>query len=106
MTQKALQEKIIQTLKQVYDPEIPSVSVYDLGLIYDIVCDPNKQTVNILMTLTSPNCPAADMIPADIEKALLTLPEITAVDISLTFSPPYDPKIHLKDDAKLILGWA
>ena len=106
MTPEALKEKIIQALKQVYDPEIPNVSVYDLGLIYDIVCNPSKKSVNILMTLTSPNCPAADMIPADIKKALLALPEIAEADISLTFFPPYDPKIHLSDDAKLILDWS
>lgn len=105
MTKKALQEKIIQTLKQVYDPEIPAVSVYDLGLIYDILCNPSKKSVAILMTLTSPNCPAAETIPADIKKALLALPAITEVDIALTFSPPYDPKKCMTEDAKLILGW-
>ncbi len=72
--EKQLKEKIIRAIKTVFDPEIP-VDVYELGLIYDIQILP-QNNVHILMTLTSPNCPAAETIPADVKNRVEMIKEI------------------------------
>ena len=81
-------ENIINAIKLVYDPEIP-VNVWDLGLIYEIKIFPINN-VYILMTLTSPNCPASETIPVDIEKAVREIEGVEEVKIELTFEPPYE----------------
>lgn len=82
-----LNDKIIRAIKTVYDPEIP-VDVYELGLIYEIDIKDNKD-VNVLMTLTSPSCPAAESIPSDIKNRIEMIKEINDVDVEITFDPPY-----------------
>ena len=96
-----LKEKVVQAIKMVYDPEIP-VDVYELGLIYEI----NIFTINnvfILMTLTSPACPAAEMIPGDVEAKVKAVPEINDVTVEITFDPPYTQDM-MSEVAKLELG--
>jgi len=100
-TNKILKEKIIEILKTIYDPEIP-VNIYDLGLIYSLNIE-DDGIVNIIMTLTAPNCPIADQILDEIKYKLEKLEEIKEVKIKLTFSPPWDPS-RLSDEGKLELG--
>lgn len=97
-----LKQKVIDALKTVYDPEIP-VNIFDLGLIYEINIFP-VNNVFILMTLTSPSCPAAGQIPGDAEKAVKTIEGISDVKVELTFDPPYHQDM-MSDAAKLELGF-
>ena len=99
---KGLQDKIIQTLKTVYDPEIP-VDIYELGLIYEIKIYPINN-VFILMTLTSPACPSAEAIPSEVEARLKEIEEINDVTVEVTFDPPYSQEM-MSDVAKLELGF-
>ena len=96
-----LKERVIQALKTVYDPEIP-VDVYELGLIYEINIFPINN-VYILMTLTSPACPAAEMIPGDVEAKVKSIPGINDVTVEITFDPPYSQDM-MSEVAKLELG--
>ncbi len=97
---ESLKSKVIEALKEVYDPEIP-VDVYSLGLIYKINID-EKKNVHILMTLTSPNCPAAESMPAEIKDKVDTLKWTKNVTIEITFDPPYDISM-MSEEAKLEL---
>ena len=98
----SIEEKIVQMLKTVYDPEIP-VNVYDLGLIYKVEVDDDKN-VKIDMTLTAPNCPAADFILEDVRMKVESIDEIKSVDIQLVFEPEWD-KDMMSEEAKLELGF-
>lgn len=84
----ALGEKIIDTIKTVYDPEIP-IDIYELGLIYDVFVNEDRQ-VKILMTLTSPNCPVAESMPAEVEQKIKSIPEVTDVEVEMTFDPAWN----------------
>lgn len=97
-----LETDIVGVLKTIYDPEIPGVSIYELGLIYDIDVDDNND-VSITMTLTAPNCPMADEIIADVEQEVKNVPGVGSARISLTFDPPWDPSM-LSEEARLELG--
>ena len=97
-----LQEKVLQTLKTVYDPEIP-VDVYELGLIYEINIYP-VNNVYILMTLTSPSCPSAEVIPEEVEQKLRMIEGINEVKVEVTFDPPYSQEM-MSEAAKLELGF-
>ena len=99
---KMIEEKIVQMLRTVYDPEIP-VNVYDLGLISNIDVDDEKN-VSIEMTLTAPNCPAADFIIEDIRIKIESIEEVKSVDIKLVFEPEWD-KDMMSEEAKLELGF-
>lgn len=99
---EALKSEIIAKLKTVYDPEIP-VDIYELGLIYEIDIQENGH-VKITMTLTSPNCPAAEEIPADIEKKVGSLEQVKDLNIHITFDPPWD-KDMMSEEAQLELGF-
>ena len=96
------QEQIIEAIKQVHDPEIP-VNVYELGLIYEINIYPINN-VHILMTLTSPSCPAAEIIPGQVESNIRAIAGVNDVQIELTFDPPYSPD-KMTEEAKLTLGF-
>ncbi len=97
-----LEEKIISMLKTVYDPEIP-VDIYNLGLIYNI--DVNDEgDLKIDMTLTAPNCPAADFIVDDARIKLESIDGIKSVDIRIVFEPEWD-KDMMSEEAKLDLGF-
>ena len=97
-----LNNKIIRAIKTVYDPEIP-VDVYELGLIYEINIKDNKD-VHVLMTLTSPSCPAAESIPSDVKNRIEMIKEINDVDVEITFDPPYTSDL-MSEEAKLELGF-
>lgn len=97
-----LEERIIKMLKMVFDPEIP-VNIYDLGLIYNVDIDDEKN-VKILMTLTAPNCPAADFIVEDVRIKVEGIDEVNSVDIELTFEPTWDKEM-MTEEAKLELGF-
>lgn len=79
--------EIAERIRDVYDPEIP-VNVYDLGLIYDIQVDDFKN-VHIVMTLTSPGCPVAGILPGQVEEAARTTPGIGNTSVELTWDPPF-----------------
>ena len=102
MERAELNDKIIRAIKTVYDPEIP-VDVYELGLIYDIDIKKNKD-VHVLMTLTSPSCPAAESIPSDVKNRIEMIKEINDVDVEITFEPPYTSDL-MSEEAKLELGF-
>ena len=97
-----VEEKIVKMLRTVYDPEIP-VNVYDLGLIYSIEVDEEKN-VHIEMTLTAPNCPAADFIVEDVRMKIESIDDVKSVDIQLVFEPEWD-KDMMSEEAKLELGF-
>ena len=94
-------DKIIENLKEVYDPEI-SINIFDLGLIYDINLD-NLPQVTVTHTLTSAFCPAADFIIQDIKDATLLVEGVEEVDVITTFDPPFGPEM-MSEEAKLALG--
>ncbi len=100
--EKALKEQIIEMIKTCYDPEIP-VDVYALGLIYDIQVLPLGK-VYILMTLTSPNCPAAEQLPQEVKDKVLGIEQVQDVELELTFDPPYTTDM-MSEEAKLELGF-
>ncbi len=97
-----IEEKIVAMLKTVYDPEIP-VNVYDLGLIYKIDVSDNGEAV-LDMTLTAPNCPAADFIMEDIRQKVESVGGVTTATINLVFEPEWD-KDMMSEEAKLELGF-
>lgn len=99
---ESIKYDIIEGLKTIYDPEIP-VNIWDLGLIYQIDITPDYQA-NILMTLTSPNCPVAESLPASVKSMVEQIPELKKVNIQLTFSPPWSMD-KLSEEAKLELGF-
>lgn len=102
LPQSELREKVIAALKTVYDPEIP-VDVYELGLIYEISVFPINN-VFILMTLTSPSCPSAEVIPVEVEQRVKEIEGVSSVKVELTFDPPYTQDM-MSEVAKLELGF-
>ncbi len=97
-----LQEKVINELIYIFDPEIP-VNIYDLGLIYDIIEEEDKH-VTIQMTLTSPNCPEVDSMLSQIYTRVKSLDEVKEIKLDVVFDPPWDME-RMTDEAKLMLGW-
>jgi FeS assembly SUF system protein len=98
---KILEEKIVNVCKNIYDPEIP-VNIYELGLIYEIkVAEDGK--VDVIMTLTTPNCPVAESLPEQVRTEIGHLSGVTKVDLDLTFEPPWDQEM-MTEEAKLELG--
>ena len=97
-----IEERIVAMLKTVYDPEIP-VDVYNLGLIYKIdLADSGELTVD--MTLTAPNCPAADFIMEDVRQKIESVEGVTSATLNLVFEPEWD-KDMMSEEAKLELGF-
>lgn len=97
-----LEERIVEVLKTVYDPEIP-VDIYNLGLIYRIDLK-DDSTLDVDMTLTAPNCPAADFIAEDVRLKLSGIGGINEVKVNLVFEPEWD-KDMMSEEAKLELGF-
>jgi cysteine desulfuration protein SufE len=97
----ALRDKVIDALHTVFDPEIP-IDIYELGLIYEVRVSAEGKA-DILMTLTTPNCPSAQTLPADVERAAKSVPSITAVDVQITFDPPWD-KTMMSEAALFSIG--
>ncbi|WP_291373074.1 DUF59 domain-containing protein [Cyclobacterium sp.] len=100
--QEEIKRKVVNAIKDVYDPEIP-VDVYELGLIYEITVYP-VNNVYILMTLTSPNCPAAESIPSEVKTRVSEIEGVNNVEVELTFDPPYSQDM-MSEVAKLELGF-
>src|SRR5579862_3100020 len=92
---------VAEQIREVFDPEIP-INVYDLGLIYDIQIDDEKNA-HIVMTLTSPMCPVAGSLPGEVEEAARATPGIGRVSVELTWEPPFTIEM-MSDEAKLTLG--
>jgi FeS assembly SUF system protein len=97
-----LRSRVIETLKTVYDPEIP-VNIYELGLIYDLQTTPSGE-VTVRMTLTAPNCPVAEILPNQVRHKILGIEGVTSANVDLVFDPPWD-RSKMSDAAKLALGF-
>ncbi|MBD3225257.1 MAG: SUF system Fe-S cluster assembly protein [Caldithrix sp.] len=95
-------EDIVKVIKTVYDPEIPS-DIYELGLIYDIQINEQKE-VTVQMTLTSPNCPAAESIPVEVKQKIERIEGINQAHVEIVWEPPWNPQM-MSDEAKIQLGF-
>ena len=96
-----IEEKIVEMIKTVYDPEIP-VNIYDLGLIYRIEVKEDG-SVDIDMTLTAPNCPAADFMMEDVRMKVEAIEGVASVNLNLVFEPEWSQDL-MTEEAKLELG--
>jgi FeS assembly SUF system protein len=96
-----LRERVEAVLHTIYDPEIP-VNIYELGLIYGLDVS-DKGVVDIKMTLTAPNCPAAGMMPAEVEAKVCAVDGVTSANVELVWDPPWD-KSRMSEAARLELG--
>lgn len=101
LEKKALEEQVITVIKTVYDPEIP-VDIYELGLIYEVKVDDDAK-VHIDMTLTSPNCPAAESMPAEVEEKVRAIEQVTDFSLEIVFDPPWDHSM-MSEEAQIELG--
>lgn len=97
-----LMQRVIDEIKTCYDPEIP-VDIWELGLIYELDLD-EENNLRVVMTLTSPNCPVAEILPAEVEQKLKLVPGIKSCKLELTFEPPWD-KDMMSEVAQLELGF-
>ena len=97
----AVYDAIIERLKGIFDPEIP-VNIYDLGLIYGVEVADNGEVV-VTMTLTTPHCPVAESMPAEVEIQVGSVPGVSHAEVALVWDPPWDPG-KMSDEAKLELG--
>lgn len=97
-----LREKVVEAIKTIYDPEIP-VNIWELGLIYDLKVFPINN-VYVQMTLTSPNCPSAEMLPQEVKDKIKAIEGVNDVELELTFDPPYSTDM-MSEVAKLELGF-
>ena len=94
-------DEIVGALKTVYDPEIPA-DIYELGLIYKVDID-DERMVKIDMTLTTPNCPAAAELPAQVENAVAGVPGVREAKVNIVWDPPWDPS-RMSDEARTVLN--
>lgn len=97
-----LKKEVIAAICECYDPEIP-VNIYDLGLIYDVHVGENAK-VDLVMTLTSPHCPVAEILPAQVKSRVELVDGVDEVELELTWEPPWDPEM-MSEAAKLELGF-
>ncbi|HLA62881.1 MAG TPA: iron-sulfur cluster assembly protein [Rhodothermales bacterium] len=99
-----IEQDMVAALRTVYDPELP-LPIWDLGLIYgwDLVPSPEGVDAAVRMTLTAPNCPAAETLPAEVEQVLNALDGVKTVQLDLVYNPPYSMEM-LSDEARLTLG--
>ncbi len=97
----ALYERVIEALKEIYDPEIP-VNIYDLGLIYGVEVSEDGD-VSVTMTLTTPHCPVAESMPGEVEMRVCSVPGVRDAEVDLVWDPPWDPA-KMSDEARLELG--
>ena len=97
-----LEDRIVQMMKTIYDPEIP-VDIFELGLIYEVKVEEDNH-VFIDMTLTSPNCPVAESLPKEVEDKVALVDGVTSAKVNIVFDPPWD-KDMMSEEAKLELGF-
>ena len=102
MDANELGEKIVKTLKTIYDPEIP-VDIYELGLIYDVLVNEDNE-VKVIMTLATPNCPVAESLPLDVKEKVKSIDGVEDAEVELTFDPPWTRDL-MSEEAKLELGF-
>ena len=102
MTKRELEDKIVEKLKTIYDPEIP-VDIYELGLIYEIKILDDFE-VDLLMTLTSPNCPVAESLPQEVEDKTKLVEGVKDARVTITFEPTWEQDM-MSEEAKLELGF-
>jgi FeS assembly SUF system protein len=96
-----LETEIVNTLRLIYDPEIP-VNIFDLGLIYEIKVDDNNN-VEVVMTMTAPNCPMADELYSEVNDRVAATPGVKELKVTITFDPPWS-KDMMTEEAMLELG--
>ena len=96
-----LTDEIVTALKTVYDPEIPA-DIYELGLIYKVEIKDDR-SVDVQMTLTTPNCPAAGELPTMVENAVASVPGVGVVDVKVIWEPAWTPE-RMSDEARLVLN--
>jgi len=96
-----LYENVVAALKEIFDPEIP-VNIYDLGLIYGVEVDAESAVV-VTMTLTTPHCPVAESMPAEVEMRVAAVPGVRDAEVNLVWDPAWDPA-KMSDEARLELG--
>ena len=101
MDSDALKDKVIEKLQTIYDPEIP-VSIYELGLIYEINVLPINN-IQVVMTLTAPGCPAAQSLPIEVDQKLRQIEGVNDVHVAVTWNPPWN-KTMMSEAAQLELG--
>ncbi len=99
---KSIDERIVDALKTVYDPEIP-VDIYEMGLIYKVDVDSETGMAQVEMTLTSPHCPAAQELPVDVKNAVESVDGISETSVEIVWEPPWGPE-KMSEVAKLELG--
>lgn len=95
-------EKILEALKQVYDPEIP-VDVVNLGLVYEVTIDCGR--VNVKMTTTAPGCPVGNLIAAQAERAIRRIDGVKEVAVELVYDPPWSME-KMSEEGRRMLGWS
>lgn len=100
--QKDVENQVIDVLKTIFDPEIP-VNIYELGLVYEVKVD-DEFNVDVDMTLTSPNCPVAESLPAEVETKIGGLWSVKAAKVTIVWDPPWD-KDMMSEEAKYELGF-
>lgn len=100
--QERIHSAAIDVVQSIFDPEIP-VSIYELGLIYDITVS-EQLAISVTMTLTTPNCPVAESMPQDVQTKLAEIDGVTDVDLRLTFDPPWNKEM-MSEVAKFELGF-
>ena len=101
-TESTIEQMVYRNLRRVVDPEI-GINIVDLGLIYKV--DVNQENdVQVIMTLTAPNCPFGEMILMETEMAVRSVQGVNLVKINLTFDPPWNPEQHVSDEAKYQMG--
>jgi len=96
-----IEAEVVEALRNCFDPEIP-VNIYELGLIYEVKVEPSG-AVAVRMTLTSPNCPAAQSLPGEVQARVKEIPGVTDVAVDVVWEPPWDPS-RMSEAARLQLG--
>jgi len=99
---KAVEDKVIDAIKECYDPEIP-VNIWELGLVYEINVN-DDFVVHVKMTLTAPGCPAARSLPIEVHERISQLEEVKDVQVEIVWEPPWTPEM-MSQEAKLELGF-
>ncbi len=102
MDKKQLENKVVEVLKTVYDPEIP-VDIYELGLIYEIKPSDDLKHIDIDMTLTSPACPVAETLPVEVEDKIKGIEGVDTCKVQIVFDPPWE-KDMMSEEALVELG--
>ncbi len=102
VTDEELRQRAFEACKNVFDPEIP-VNIFELGLIYDVIVDPQRN-VKVIMTLTSPSCPSAQELPLEVRGRVAVVPGVNDVDVDVVFDPPWTPE-KMSEAAKVQLGF-